>query len=316
MSVGNVLVNDKVRIKVRFVDIDPITSDQIDIIPLSVSVKVIDSESVELVSIPNLTTKISDSEYYYDFVRSIAGEYTVVFTGIVPDSKTITVSQQIYVSSATKDYRPTITLREDEIITFAPDIYPLYVDPESIRPVFPDSSLVEIAEIIHGFSHEINSIFGITSATINPMTVIENYGTSTFAVSQYIRASTICELTRIYGYGGDDELSVELADLKITNRNTPRNNITRSNATTWCQIAAALRKEIITKRVGIRAVQPKGLPQRVVTPNGASLDPQTGALIYINDTNVYGPRDMFRPGVKTQADPEDPMPDRNIKRYD
>jgi hypothetical protein len=207
-------------------------------------------------------------------------------------------------------------LSADEVIAFGADITPLYVDPETIQSIFPDATKLEIAELIHNFSHEIDSIIGVKSTTADPMALIESYGIAPYSVVEYIKAATCCDLTRVYGFGGDDELSIQLADLQITNRNTPRNNVTRSNATTWCQIASALRKELLSKRVGIRGVQPKGIPQRKVTPSGASLDPQTGALIYINDTNVYGPRDMFRPGVSTQADIADPMPDRGIKRYD
>lgn len=238
------------------------------------------------------------------------------------DGKFIVVNQQLYVSTSSVEYKPTVILGSDETIGFAPDIEPLYLDPESILIYYPDSTLLEIGEIIHAYSHEVNQMFGIATVEANVdvqenvMTVLANNGVSTFSIIEYIRASVLCQLTKIYGFGGDDELSLELADFKITNRNSPKNNVTRSNATTWCQIAAALRKEILSKRVGARGVQPKGLPRKVVTPSGASLDPQTGALIYINDTNVYGPRDMFRPGVTTDADPEDPMPDRNLKRYD
>jgi hypothetical protein len=316
MAIGNVLVNDTVRIKVKFIDTDPNTGEQVDISPVLVTVTVYNSDDEVVTTSTATAVSGSTSDYYYDFTPTLIGEYKITFVGSFADSTYITVNQSLYVSSQTVEYKPTVTLSADEIISFGADIEPLYLDPEAVQVIFPDATKLEIAELIHNISHEINSIFGITASTTDPMSVIEGYGSSTYAVAEYIRASACCQLTRIYGFGGDDELSVQLADLQITNRNTPRSNITRSNATTWCQVAAALRKEILTKRVGIRGVQPKGLPQRVVTPSGASLDPQTGALIYINDTNVYGPRDMFRPGVKTQADPTDPMPDRGIKRYD
>jgi hypothetical protein len=310
---GNVLVNDTVRIKVKFVDINPSTLEQEEVSPASVFVNITNSSNENIIN--EGATQLTGSEYYYDFTPSVADEYQITFTGVLQNGTQITVKQSLYVSTPTEQYRPTVTLREDEVITFAADIDPLYVDPEEVLLIFPDSSRLEVAEIIHGYSHEVNSIFGIKLDTPNPMSVIEGYGVSSFSIYQYIKASTACELTRIYGYGGDDELSVELADLKITNRNTPRSNITRSNATTWCQIAAALRKEIVNKRVGIRGVQPKGLPRfKGYSPSG-SLDPETGALIYINDTNTYGSRDMSRPGLPS-VNGDDPMPDRGIKRYD
>ena len=305
---NTVLVNDTVKITVKFMD-----GNQQEVTPTDVLVAIIDSQNQSVAS-PTVH-EVSGSEYYINFIPTYAEQYTISFTGLVANAPDIVTSQTLYVSDPDEEYKPTVTLREDEVISFAADISPLYVDPDEILLIFPDSSRLEIAEVIHGYSHEVNSLFSITADTIDPMAVMNSYGIPPFSVYQYIRASTACELTRIYGYGGDDELSVELADLKITNRNTPRDNITRSNATTWCQVAAALRKEIVNKRVGIRGVQPKGLPKfKGYSPSG-SLDPETGALIFINDTNTYGSRDMSRPGLPSiQGD--DPIPDRGIKRYD
>jgi len=312
---NNVLVNDTVRIKVKFIDYNPATEEQEEVSPSSVSVLIKNSDDVQVVSASATALSPSTSEYYYDFTPTEADQYIVKFTGLMPDSSQIVVSQNLYVSDPDEEFKPTITLREDEIISFGADISPLYVDPDEILRIFPDSSRLEIAELVHGFSHEVDSMFGIKSDTENPMALIASYGISTFTVAQYIKASTACELTRIYGYGGEDELSVELADLKITNRNTPRNNISRSNATTWCQIAAALRKEIMGKRVGVKGVQPKGLPrQKGISPSG-TLDLETGSLIYINDSNTYGGRDLSRPGLPS-VEGDDPIPDRGIRRYD
>ena len=305
---NTVLVNDTVKITVKFID-----GNQQEVSPTDVLVTIVDSQGTS-VAAPSVN-EASSSEYYINFSPTYAEKYTISFVGLIDNGPDAVASQILYVSDPDEEYKPTVTLREDEVISFGADISPLYIDPDEILLIFPDSSRLEIAEIVHGFSHEVNSIFGIKPDTSDPMAVLEGYGIAPFSVYQYIRASTACELTRIYGYGGDDELSVELADLKITNRNTPRSNITRSNATTWCQVSAALRKEIVTKRVGIRGVQPKGLPKfKGYSPSG-SLDPETGALIFINDTNTYGSRDMSRPGLPSiQGD--DPIPDRGIKRYD
>ena len=316
MTAGNVLVNDTVRIRVRFIDIDPTTGDEIEISPTLVTVNIFDSEDAIVETGQAQAVSGSTSSYYYDFTATIAGEYKITFVGTFANSTFVNVNQNLYVSSQTAEYRPTITLTADEVIAFGADIFPLYVDPETIQSIFPDATKLEIAELIHNFSHEIDSIIGIKATTTNPMAWIESYGIAPYSVVEYIKAATCCDLTRVYGFGGDDELSIQLADLQITNRNTPRSNITRSNATTWCQIAAALRKELMAKRVGMRGVQPKGTPRRVTTPSGASLDLQTGALIYINDTNVYGPRDLFRQGTSAQSGVDDPMPSRGIKRYD
>ena len=320
MSIGNVLVNDTVRIRVKFVDVNPETSEQVEISPTSVSVTITDKDGDSAIT-PSPGVPVPSggaSECYYDFTPTEAGEYSILFLGLLSNGSYVRVTQQLYVSTPSVEYKPTVTLREDEVIVFAPGLSPLYLDPEELLPIFPDATLLEVGEIIHRYSHEIYQLYGITQVPgidEDPLSKISSVTTSTYSVLEYIRASVACELSRTYGFGGDDELSVQLGDLQISNKNVPRATVTRANATTWCQIAAALRKEIMTKRVGLRGVQPKGLPTSRTYKGGGSLDPQTGALIYINDDAVYGSRDMYRPG-ETGGEGFDPMPDRNIKRYD
>lgn len=304
---NSVLVNDTVRIKVRFLDTDPTTGDQVEVSPTLVNVQIKDSNGA--VVLDASASQLTSSEYYYDFTPLLAGQYTISFTGILQDSSQILVKQVIYVSNPDKEYRPSVTLRSEETISFAADIVPLYLDPESIQAYFPDASLLEIGEIIHGFSHEVNLIYDIQFTDLDPMFTIASSGASTFTVLEYIKAATCCELSRTYGFGGDDELSLQLSDLKITNRSLPRQSVNRGNATTWCQIAAALRKEIVSFRVGPMAMRPKGLPGITTTTAGAQVDPATGALIYLSDRDLYGKK-------RRMTSKEDPMPDRSLRNYD
>lgn len=304
---NSVLVNDTVRIKVKFIDINSTTGEQVEVSPVSVQVVVENSTGTQLIS--TTATSISSYEYYYDYTPSNPGQYTVIFTGVLSDSSQIVVNQVLYVSDPDSEYRPSVTLRSDETIAFAADVSPLYLDPESIQPYFPDASLLEIGEIIHAFSHEVNLIYDIDFTDLDPMFTIESSGASTFTVLEYIKAATCCELSRTYGFGGDDELSLQLSDFKITNRSMPRQSINRGNATTWCQIAAALRKEIISFRVGPMAMRPKGLPGVTIGTAGATVDPATGALTYLSDRDLYGKN-------KRVTGKEDPMPDRSLKKYD
>lgn len=300
MTVGNVLVNDTVRIKVKFIDTDPTTGDQINVSPIAVSVKIYDSDNVEIVS--TSATQLTSSEYYYDYTPSEAGQYKVTFVGTLLNNKYITVNQQLYVSTPTEDYRPIVTLRENEVITFAPDLEPLYLDPEELKAIFPEATLLEIGELIHHYSIEVKEMYAIQDDNTNPELP--------FTVLEYIKAASACELSRTYGFGGDDELSIKLADLEIRNSSAPRNVATRSNATTWCQIAASLRREILAKKVSMRGVVPKGLPNKRVYANYKTLDPQTGSLIYLSDKELYGP------GRTVPKDSDDPMPDRGLRQYD
>jgi hypothetical protein len=295
---ANILVNDTVRLKVKFIDVDD-NGNQVEVSPVSVLMTITDSSNVVIISAT--PTSLTSSEFYYDYTPLAAGTYKVSFNGILANNTTISVNQQIYISTPTEDYRPTVFLREDEIIAFAADIEPLYLDPEQLLPYFPDASLLEIGEFVHNYSIEIKNIFKLLET--------EDGTNIPFTAFEYVRAATCCELTRVYGNGGDDELSVRLGDLSITNKNLPRNTLSRANATTWCQIAAMLRKEMLTSKVGMKAVQPKGLPSLPTIGAGRNMDPYTGLSLY------YTPRDLYGP-THIQSPDQDPIPQRALRQYD
>jgi len=298
MSVSNVLVNDSVRLKVKFLDQgDGGAQVEADIVSVQVLIKNSDAEIIVNTS----ATLLSGSEYYYDFTPIEAGTYTVTFTGTTESGNSIVSKLTLYANSSTTDYEPSVTLRADETIIFAPDLSPLYLDPEELVAIFPDASLIEIGEMIYRYSLEIKEIYSLNGD--------EDGSTLPFIILEYIKAAAACELSRTYGFGGDDELSLKLADLEITNRSAPRTVATRSNATTWCQIAASLRREVLAKKVSMRGVQPKGLPNRRIATSGKTLDPQTGQLIYLSDKELYGPG-------KKPVEEKDPMPDRRLRQYD
>jgi len=293
-----IYVNDTIRFKVKFIDIDG-SGNEVAVEPVSVIFKLFDSNNNMLLSLT--PSALTPSEYYYDYTPTEAGTYKVIFVGTLVGNKTINVNQQIYVSTPEKDYKPTIFLREDEVIAFAPDIEPLYIDPEELLLYFPDAPLIEIGEYVHLYSIEVKDILNLLDT--------EDGSNLNITALEYIKAGTACELSRVYGSGGDDELSVRLGDLSITNRNLPRNTISRANATTWCQIAAVLRKELLAQKVGIRAIQPKGLPTMPTISSGRAVDPYTGSTIYLSDKDIYGPNALITPK-------ENPIPERGLRKYD
>jgi len=295
---ANILVNDTVRLKVKFIDVDT-EGNQIEVAPASVLMSITNSDN-EIVISTN-PTALNQYEYYYDYTPTTAGTYRVSFTGILENNTTINVNQQIYVSTPTEDYRPTVFLMQEETIYFAPDIEPIYLDPEQLLPYFPDASMLEVGEFIYTYSTEIKGIYKLLDT--------EDGSNIPFVALEYIRAATCCELTRVYGNGGDDELSVSLGDLSITNKSLPRTTLSRANATTWCQIAAMLRKEMLTTRVGMRAVQPKGIPSMPTIGAGRNMDPYTGLSVY------YTPRDLYGP-THIQTPDENPIPERGIRKHD
>lgn len=295
---ASIYVNDTVRFKVKFIDIDAFDN-EIPVQPVSVIFKLFDSNNNMLLSLT--PSALNESEYYYDYVPTEPGTYKVTFIATLNGNKTINSNQQVYVSTTDKDYKPTVFLREDEVIAFAPDVEPLYIDPEELLPYFPDAPLIEVGEYVHLYSVEVKNI-------LNLLDTEDGSNLNTTAL-EYIKAGTACELSRVYGGGGDDELSVRLGDLSITNRNLPRNTLSRANATTWCQIAAVLRKELLAQKVGIRAIQPKGLPTMPTISSGRAVDPYTGSTVYLSDKDIYGPNALITPK-------ENPIPERGLRKHD
>ena len=293
MSTDRVIVSDTVRVTVKFKDIDS-NGLEVELSPSTVSVTIKNSSGATIIS--TSATSATSSMYYYDYTPTIADTYTVKFTGILSNGNTVVVEQKLYVSSVSEEYQPTIILKNDETITFAPDVTPLFLDPESVLAYFPDASMLEIGEIIYNYSTEVKAIYNLLDT--------EDGSGLSFTVLEYIKAATACELSRTYGLGGDDEMSLTLGDLSITNKSIPRNKVTRDNATTWCQIAAALRKEMLAAKVGPRGFQPKNLP---------------GLSMYdskLTDKIVYpSGRELYDPNGTTNIN-DDPMPKRGFRSYD
>lgn len=300
MATDKVVVGDTVRITVKFKDTDS-SGNEVDLSPVPpvlVLIKDSDNNTVE----SDNAESASSSVFYYDYTPSSADTYSVKFTGTLSSGNNIVVEQKLYVSSTTQEYQPTVTLKNDETIIFAADISPLYIDPDEVVPYFPDASRLEIGEIIHNYSNEVKGIYGLLDT--------DDGSNLSFVVLEYIKAATACELSRTYGFGGDDEMSIHLGDLQITNKSIPRNRITRDNATTWCQIATALRKEMLAKKVGPTRFQMKDLPS-VGPVYSAGKMPQVdgGKVAYLTDRELYGP-------VRTIPAKDDPMPNRGFRSRD
>lgn len=298
MPVNSVLVNDSVRLKIKFFD-QGTDGAQINVDIVSVMVVIKDSSEETVAS--GLATLLSGSEYYYDFTPSIPDVYSVLFTALTSDQKNISSKTVLYVNDISGDYKPSITLGADEIIYFAPDLSPMYLDPEELLAIFPDASLIEIGETIYRYSLEVKEIYGLSGN--------EDGASFPFTVLEYIKASAACDLSRTYGFGGEDEASIKLADLEIRSSSLPRSSVSRANATTWCQIAAALRSEVLAKRVSMKGVLPKGFPIKTTTKTNRVLDPETGKLVYLSDKDLYGP------GRKIIAK-DSPVFDRGLRQYD
>ena len=306
MSTNNVLVNDTVRIKVYFVDTNPENGNQVEVSPVTVNVKIYNGKSEQIIS--TVAVSLTSSQYYYDFTPSVEDQYRINFLGLLSNGSTISVDQHLYVSTRTTDYKPTVTLGATETIYFTPDIAPLYIDPEEILSYYPEASLMQLAEIIHNYSEEVAQIYGSGDIEIQNSSL-------NFTALEYIKAATACEMSRTYGYGsGDDEQSIRIGDLQISNRNSPRRMVSRSNAVTWCQIAIALRSEVIARRVGARGVVFKAAG--LTAPVAASYDPITGTAVYLSETGLFTLGGNGHGQLDSDSGDNFYNPDRTLKKYD
>lgn len=285
MALDEVLIGDNVRVTatLRYTNED---GELVAFDPDSVTVTIKDSDDNFILDENNTPIDempaeyLGDDIYSKDFVINKTGLHTVIFTVEFSDAPSIQVVQKLYASSITETYKPTVTLRDDEIIAFGTEIAPLYIDPESIQIIFPDATLLEIGEIIYNYSLEVKSLLKLDD-TVSGSSLI-------FTVLEYIKAATACELSRTYSYGSDDEVAIRLGDFSIQNRTIPKSTVSRDNASSWCQIAAALRKEMLAVKSRGVVIQPKGLPtEKSPTPLGQE--------------NVIS---------------RDPIPSRKFKRYE
>jgi hypothetical protein len=85
MTLSSIIINDKVRLNVKFVDTDPATGQQINISPIEGGVTLIIKDPDNLVVSNTTPVALTSYEYYFDFTPSKAGEYNVTFVGILQD---------------------------------------------------------------------------------------------------------------------------------------------------------------------------------------------------------------------------------------
>lgn len=137
-------------------------------------------------------------------------------------------------------------LRNKEII-FLSQLSPLYFDAEKLIPYFDSIDLVEATQIIYAISSELYDIFGST-IEITPL------------VQEYIKAATLCELSKIYVFDGgmsgfSNSDSFMLGDLQVMKKSGGNSNSSsRGTVGSWCELAALLREEVFYKKTGIVSV--------------------------------------------------------------
>lgn len=240
----SVYVGDTIRVRATFYgwsDGDGAPED-----PTSVTYSVYIQLSTPTLVLSGTPTKESDGVYYIDWTPSIAAEYTVQFYAVFADSSTDVVSENFTViDPLTEDTESSSgeTLLADETITMAGIITPLCVSPDELIAIFPDATELDIAEAMWRASSELNTILklGDGECPTDPTAL------------DYIKAAAACELSRVFELGDGNEQSIALGDFSVTYRSFPKSSTNRGNATTWCELAAALRKEVLYKASSTKA---------------------------------------------------------------
>lgn len=177
--------------------------------------------------------------YFFDWEPTEKGEYKFAFTGIVNGQPTI-IEDYLEVGS-TNSFASS--LMEEQELIFMGELEPLYIDPEALSLYYSEASLTEVAETVHRFSVEVVKILG------DPEEL-------PYVAYEYIEAATLCWLSKKYDYGigGGDATSLSLGDLSISNQSYPKKQLNRGNSSSWCELASALREEILRSGAGMRAI--------------------------------------------------------------
>lgn len=149
----------------------------------------------------------------------------------------------IVADSLPTDAATATTLGGSHTVLFAGVIDPLYVNPDELTAIFPDALPVEIAEQIFFVSLEVKDMLSIAD---------DNY--PSWIALDYIKAAAACSLSKIYDTEDGEEQTVRLGDFTVTNRSFPKRIVNRGTANTWCELAAALRTELLRSSTGLRGV--------------------------------------------------------------
>ena len=189
--------------------------------------------------------------YYYDFTTQEAGTYNLEFVAYINGAQS-TITEQVIVGQVVLH---DLTLMEDQEFVFMSDFQPLLVDPEEVHRLFPEASLLEVAEYIYKYSVEVQRILG----------TLENLP---FIAYEYIQASVLCMLGKVYDFDfGGDGLSYSLGDLSVSRQTYGSQSGSGQNPASWCELAAMLKEQLMRGEAGMKAVvtgtkYPNPMPQR------------------------------------------------------
>jgi hypothetical protein len=147
-------------------------------------------------------------------------------------------------------------LGSDQYIRFLVDPQPMVLDPEEFYPLFPQASPYEIAELVAQHSQEAQNILKVLM-TDTLAGLMDRDAIIAQTVQDFVQAATCCALSRIYDVlSGAGQGAVTIGDLTYSFNRMIKDSVNRSNAQTWCELAAVVRNELyqLSKKSGMRDV--------------------------------------------------------------
>lgn len=237
-------VNDTVRMYVTFrafYEETQVTEPRDpDTVTVTVTNTSLASPNVETLSY----THVDVGQYYVDWTPLDEGDYTLTFLGEFDDFSDDEISQNFEVVGEGEVGSSTGTpLASDYVLNIAAGMTPLYLAPEELSYIFPDATLFDIAEQMYIASTEVKTLLGLSDTDTPPLVALD-----------YIKAAAACALSKVFEEGSGNEISFRLGDLSVMTRNFTKNSINRGNAGTWCEMAFALRNEMINSNIGMKNV--------------------------------------------------------------
>lgn len=177
--------------------------------------------------------RLDEGKYEYQWSADQLGDFRFEFIATFDDTTTQTVNYYITVILPSDEDTSGDVLGEDYELEFSTSVDNVFGDVEYISEFFPDAKHVHILDILYRLSKDVISL------------KIRNPEDDPF-VYEYVKLAALCELSRIYDTTGEgDEMSLSLGDFSIrTGSSESSETISAANASTWCELAWLLRREL------------------------------------------------------------------------
>lgn len=238
---------DTVEISTSFLSEDFASFDQIQ-----GAISVFDLNQEQYVFLENFIPQLNDDTYSFLWSPSFEGSYKISFI-LLEQGEILYETVKYFFVGDIENRLYSINAQSEQV--FFAQLDPLFVDPEFILNFYKDGDLVEIAELIHWYSKEVLFITGNKNITeITPL------------MRDFIVASVLCDLSRIYVFGGglsgfSQADSFTLGDLKVDKStggsgSSLKHWFDRGGVQNWCELAALLRQQLTAGEANFKAVVP------------------------------------------------------------